>query len=120
MRVTRSRIERSTVLGAAAVDAHLALDGVSIEDTRPASDGDVGDGVLVWSNRAEGTATIRSTLVDKSARAGISSFAGAIDLRDSVILCSRIAIDGEMVEKNGLRTHSWVHGRRRGAPKRTR
>jgi hypothetical protein len=97
LRVTRSRVERSTVLGVAAVDAELVAEGVWIGDTRPAADGDVGDGILVWSNFDPTKATVRGARIAKSARAGLSTFGATVDLEATVFDCNRIALDGERV-----------------------
>jgi hypothetical protein len=102
VRAARSRVAGAHAIGAAALDGHLELDGVWIDGTRAAAEGEVGDGVLVWSYKGNGTALIRRALIERSARVGIANFSGSIDLGDSILACNRIPVDGERFEEKSF------------------
>jgi hypothetical protein len=93
------------VAGVTAVVTDLTIDRSVIVDTAAAvSDGRFGDGVVIHSwfdldaRAVRGRAEIRDSFVARSARAGVSSFAGDLVLARSALRCNLLDFDVEPVE----------------------
>jgi hypothetical protein len=74
----------------------VVVDRVLVRDTQPrASDGLFGDGISIVTDRGPASVGITASRIEASARAGLSSFGGAVTLGSSTLECDAIALDGE-------------------------
>jgi hypothetical protein len=64
-----------------------SVDACAVRDTAAGADGVLGDGIVSWSSEGLSTVSVTSTRVDRSARATLSSFGGAVTLRNSAFVC---------------------------------
>ncbi len=65
--------------------------------TAGVADGLFGDGIVVSSDWAPGSATLRQVRVETSARAGVGNFGGTMALEGNTIRCSGFDLEGEVV-----------------------
>jgi len=100
-----SIVARNHVAGVTAVVTDLLIERSVIVDTAAAvGDGRFGDGVVIHSwfdldaRAVRGRAEIRDSFVARSARAGVSSFAGDLVLARSALRCNLLDFDVEPVE----------------------
>jgi hypothetical protein len=54
-----------------------------------------GDGVIVWSQYGPAIATVTATVIERSNRAAVSSFGGAVAIESSLLVCQGIDIGSE-------------------------
>jgi hypothetical protein len=95
-RVDHALIENSRDAGVVVIDADLELTSSIVRDTQARADGTFGDGVGAVSYRLPGSQLdIRDTLIEHSARAGITLFGARAALLGSYLDCNVIDLDGE-------------------------
>ncbi len=110
--VTSSLFERSHDAGIVVRDSDVTVTGCVIRDTlTQVSDGRFGDGLSVIASPGAASAHLTSSRIEKSARAGLSSFGGAVELGSTSIVCSAFDIDGETVfgKAPSFQTHDGNH-----------
>jgi hypothetical protein len=97
--IRASLVEQNHEIGVIVLDSTAQLRGVRIVDSfaRP-HDGLVGDGLLVWSMAANAAAELSSCHIGQNARAGISSFGGAVSLHAASLSCNTIHLASETHE----------------------
>ncbi len=83
-------------VGVFVASSSATIDRTLVSETAPiARDGTFGDGVLVVGWQRDAAATITSSRVATSARAGISNFGASITLTSTSLECNAIDLDGE-------------------------
>jgi len=88
-----SVVERTSDVGVYLIGGTGTVEGVLVRDTKPASDGSYGDGISVLG--LDVSMKISECRIENSARAGISSFGGRVELEDSTLECNGIHLAGE-------------------------
>lgn len=72
------------------------LERAWLRDAEPrVSDGSLGDGLDVVTQTFPATAELRDVLIERSHRAGLSSFGAAVTMQAVTLTCNPIALDGE-------------------------
>jgi hypothetical protein len=94
--ITGSLVERSVEIGIVCATSDMTVTGTTVRDTLPsAANGAFGDGIGVLAIEGPATASIGSSSVERSARAGISSFGAAVSVGSTTLTCNAIDLDGE-------------------------
>jgi hypothetical protein len=93
--IERSLIADSTGFGTLFADAEVSVSDVWVRDTVPPVD-DFGDGIVVISVANGATVAVNRSLLERSARAGISNFSSTVTLGQSMFECNSIDLDGEI------------------------
>ncbi|RLB65666.1 MAG: hypothetical protein DRI90_01375, partial [Deltaproteobacteria bacterium] len=94
-------IEDSVEAAVSSFGGHLDIDFSLIRNTQPNLNGHYGDGVLLIRDLASGSATLRGTLIENSARAAISSFGASISLTGLRLSCQSFDLAGEVAAVDG-------------------
>jgi hypothetical protein len=95
VRVSSVRIEDAQEAGIFVHDAQAAIEGSLIRDTLPHTTELLGDGIAVFAMDIPARAHVRSTHIDDSARAGISSFGAHLRLVENALTCQIFDVNGE-------------------------
>jgi hypothetical protein len=90
-----SVVDGSRVVGVAVVVGELTLEGTAVRNTVSSSDARFGDGVAAITTGAPTSLTVASSLIERSARAGLTSFGASAGVADSVFQCNPIQVAGE-------------------------
>jgi hypothetical protein len=92
-------INHSHSVGLLVNGASLFVDRSFISDTQTAASGMFGDGLLVVSSPIDlGIVEVSRTVLERSARAGISNHSAQVSLSDSLLLCQAFELDGEIYD----------------------
>lgn len=83
--------------GVVVFDGALALTNSIVRDVSVAADGRFGDGVSAVRDVASTSAQVRGNIIERSARAGLSSFGSVSQVADTSLRCNPIALNGEDV-----------------------
>jgi hypothetical protein len=99
-------IEDNHDIGLLIVGATAELDGVVVRRTRSRADGRYGDGLAVISPFVDleqpalgllpTTASLRGSILEDNARAGVLNFSGSLSVAGSTVRCNAIDLDGEV------------------------
>jgi hypothetical protein len=96
--VTGCRLEGNRELGLVIMDSAATVQGTVVAGTLPLADGRFGDGLAVASVQGgAGSATLDSLRIEANARAGIANFGAAVAMRNTILACNAIDLDGEPV-----------------------
>ena len=93
-------IERASDAGVVAIGSDALVEATRITDTMATALGTYGDGVSVSTAQftdAPGSMTIAGLLIEKSARAGISTFGASAKVSDTAFDCNGIDINAEAI-----------------------
>jgi hypothetical protein len=91
-----SVVEGNREVGVWISDAEVRIAATLVRDTDvSAADGRYGDGIGVYETQAGFSTEIVSTLIDRSARAGVGVFGGTAAIASSGIRCAELDIDAE-------------------------
>jgi hypothetical protein len=92
-----SLVERCYELGIFVVSSEVELASTRIDSiaARP-SDGLFGDGLSLWSTTTPARVVVEESEVAHAGRAGIASFGGLVEMRDTVLECNAIDLDAEV------------------------
>jgi hypothetical protein len=95
----RCLIQGSHEAGIGVQGGRLLLEDSRVQDTRPSQlDGSLGDALVVQEVLDDGSSiTVRRTLLQGSARAGVANFDGSVTISDTTLECNPIHLDGEQV-----------------------
>ena len=106
-RLSWLHVENTHTAGIAVSAAEVTIANSLVLDTQPL-DGDFGDGVLatsiVWElpngslRNDEAVVTLQESVIESSARAGLSAFASTLNVGSSWFECNTVSINGEMLE----------------------
>jgi hypothetical protein len=94
--ISRSAIERNRDVGIAVVNAAVTIDSTVVEGTQPTTMGTFGDGIAVVSTNQSATVTISASRIVANARAGVTSFGGAVLVTGTSLECNPIHLAGEL------------------------
>jgi hypothetical protein len=89
-------VEGSTETGVAIISSTGVLEASEVRDTVASQFGFYGDGVVVFALTAPAAATLMSTRVAESARAGLASFGAQVALGGNAFVCHAFALNGEL------------------------
>jgi len=78
------------------------ITGTAVIDTQTAASGLFGDGISVFGQFVDTTASIESTLIDRSVRAGLASFGAVASVESTTIQCAAFDIDGESYDQRSF------------------
>ena len=97
LELSATRIETSHQVGLLIDRSDVTVRGSVIDSTaaRPA-DGAMGDAVAFFANQVKGTLAVYDSWLGGSARAGLSSFGGAVEIGGCTLWCNPIHLDGEV------------------------
>jgi len=97
--IRSSVIEDCVETGIAAVESDLVMEDTIVRGVKSRADGLFGDGVAVLTGPlAQGSLQITGGRIEETARAGISTFGGKVDIGFSSISCAKFDLVGEQIE----------------------
>lgn len=96
----RTRVEQSHGFGVLVLGSDAIIEDSVVKDTVADLDGNFGDGLAVALAVAPASATITSSTIENSARAGIASFAASVAVGSTAIRCAALPLDGEPLGMN--------------------
>jgi len=102
--VRGSRVEESHDVSVSVGGAEATLEGMLVHGTLPRQADDLyGDGFIVFSLDLPASATVTSSRIEASARAGISNFGATLALGTSEVACNGIDLVGEPYREQPFR-----------------
>jgi hypothetical protein len=96
--VVASLLERNKSSGIDVFGSTATITGTAVIDTQTAASGLFGDGISVFGQFVDTTASIESTLIDRSVRAGLASFGAVASVESTTIQCAAFELTGDPVE----------------------
>ncbi len=102
-RFRRGKIEGNGILAAWALNAELHLEH-SVVDVAPSGASLLGDGAIAQSFHSlpqRARLIVDESAILRAPRAGVSDFGGDVELHDTRVACSGLALDGEEQPKDG-------------------
>jgi hypothetical protein len=93
--LSSSLVDGNGGVGVFAGSASMTLTSCIVRGTLASADGSFGDGVTAGLGAS---ATVNASIIEGNARAGISTFGGAITLTSSAVQCNPIDLDGEVYQ----------------------
>ncbi|MBW2456162.1 MAG: hypothetical protein JRI68_16705 [Deltaproteobacteria bacterium] len=98
--VSASIIERNVTTGVLVFHSDLTITSSWIRDTSPMSNGSYGDGLVQLVLDLPSMVRVSETRITDSARAGLSTFGGAIEVGGSAMVCNPIALHAQVFADN--------------------
>jgi hypothetical protein len=117
--VSGSAVERNHYAGLLVFASTMRMIGTAVRATVASeADGSFGDGMAVVGGAVVADVEVASTLVEHSARAGVSNFGAVVRLTDSTLQCAGFDLEGELFDGRAFTFHDGG-GNRCGCPTAT-
>jgi hypothetical protein len=104
--VSGSAFEQSHYAGLVVFASTMHVIGTAVRDTVASeADGLFGDGMAVVGGAVTADVEVASTLVERSARAGLSNFGAVVRVADSAVQCAGFDLEGEIFDGRAFAFH---------------